>query len=329
MKPTHLLSAVLLTALLAGCTDFTPVHANRLSVFGIDVAAPRISTGAVVLLVNVSLDNADAPSGPVELTVKAFDGGTGLLALTNHTTVGVIGKDHTQSVTVGLDLPRVDSYRLVIEVTEAGQIVATREAVVSNLLALTPNLHESRLTISGMDFQVLSVNAGKVQIRTATALTSQGRASSKPLRLQIKAREVSTGLLADEQWIDVPAIAPEETKSIDVTVAVPEHYNYRVEATLWDGSVIVQTGRGDVQLLPTTTQPSDSQVVTTTPDVRVFAAPGEANGDFAFSDGAGRAGYDRNGPAASSKASTPAVGVIAAVAVLAGCAFLARRRLLP
>lgn len=326
MKLAGTMGACILAVLLAGCTDFTPtqvVHPNRLSILTIDVAAPRVSAGSVVLAVNVSIDNSDARSGDLDVVAKAFDLGTGLLALTNHSHIGRLARDVTVPVEVRLDLPHADGYRIEVSVAQDGQVALVQEVSASNLANLAVNAHQTGLGIDGVDFRVLDTNAGKVTFRATTYVTNEGRTTSAPLRLQLKAREVSTDLVADEEWVDVPALAVDATQPLPVELTVPQAYNYVVEAILWQGQIVVERGSGHVQLVPTSTIPAGERSVVTHPDVSAFRDPQSdpASGLYGRAGGAA--------PSTARKAATPGFEFAAGAVALLACLVLVRRRMHP
>lgn len=321
MRLAWLASALLV---LPGCTDFDAPGQNRIGITGIDVAAPVVSAGSVTLAVATTLDNLAARSGALNLTVKAFDGGSGMLVSTARAAVGVLEEDKSKEVVVRLELPRTSAYRIEVLVEQDGRQVQQGTVQVSNLQALEPTLYDTGLRVAAIDVQVQDTKDGRVELRCPVYLTNEGGAASRPLRLQLKAREVSTGILADEQWQDVTPIGRDQTRIQTLHITVPEHFNYALQAFLWDGDVIVEHGDGQVQLLPTYTKPADQQLVVTTPDVSVFRDSFEAD---AVSGAGGRGGptaYYGGDEKATGASSTPGIEVPLLLAALAGCALALR-----
>lgn len=275
---------------LAGClNDFDETRLNHLRISGIDVSAPHVGSGTVTLLVNVTLDNAMAKSGEVLLRVKAYNTATGLLVKTLEEQVGTMRADRTETVPVALDLPKQDGYRITVEASQDDRRVQTASVKVTEIAALDRTISDTGLRVTTLEFLVRNVTGDKVRIDTQVYLTNQGAAESETLRLQLKAREVSTGLLAAEEWTDVAAIPPEATRISTAALQVPDAYNYLVEAVLWDGDLIVGRGEGKVQLLPTFTVPKDEEVVVKRPVVEDFQHRGDgvdwANGAESDAEG--------------------------------------------
>lgn len=307
---------VALLGLLAGCIR-SDVEPNHVGIRRVDVAAPVVTSGTAVLAVNVTLDNAGGESGDLRLVVRGYDTDTGLLVITNETSPGRLPGDHTATYEVRLAVPRQAGYRIEVDLFEDERIVRTDGLVVSNVGGLEPNLFETGIKIASMDFLIQNVS-GRVDIEAKVYVTNEGRGDAKPLRLQLKAREVSTGLLSDEASVNVSGVPVEATKPFPVRLDVPQGYNYDVEAVLWDGDFVVGRGRGAVQLLPTYVKPTDTEIVVSRPNLADFA-PGASDGRSV-----GEGYYESTEPAPA----VPAPGALAALAAVALVAFLARSKVL-
>lgn len=306
------LPLLLLVPLLAGCTDFDAGRQNYLFVQGIDVSAPEVGTGRLVLLVNVTVDNSEAESGDLRVLTKAFDQDTGLLVKSVWTDVEPFGKEETRIVSVELDLPRANGYRLEVDLYQDDEIYRNARLDVGNLANLEPNLHDSGLRVSTIDFEVLSTAGNRTSVRATAYLTNEGTGASRPLSLQLKAREVSTDLLVAQVWAQVGSIGRDATRAFNATLSLPDGYNYDVEAVLWDGEIVVERGVGNVQFAPITTVNPGQSIVVTRPNLDEFAG-----GDGFGGDGDG----DSSGEEA-----TPGPAFVAVLAVLVLAAFVLRRR---
>lgn len=301
-----LVAFLLLASLLAGCTDFSDDGDSDLSVQGIDVAAPEVGAGRLGLAVHVALHNDGGRSGPVNVTVRAYDQSTGLLVQTAGLAAGRIAKHRTQDLVVPVTVPRAAGYRLVVDVDEDSELAQRASVEARNLAALEPNVHDTGLRIAASDFRVLSTSDDRAEVLASVALTNEGTSPSRALQLQVKAREDGTGLVVADEWTSVASVGLDATKLANVTLSLPQGYNYRVEAILWDGDVIVERGEGQVQFAPRTTVPKGQDVVVSTPDLTEFQ-------------------YDRGGQSSkSSKSPGPAIGLVA-IGVVAVA--LVRRRL--
>lgn len=323
MRRLALVLALLLVLPASGCLrDFDEQRPeNRVHLRGIDVAAPHVSSGSVLLEVNTTLDNRGADSDPISLVVKAFDQRTGFLQVTETTSNRTIAEDKTVSIPVTLDVPRRSGYRIEVQVHEDGRIVETGRVTVSNVAALEPTIHETSVAIPTMEFLVRNVSENRVRIESQIYLTNEGDDDSRPLRMQVKARDIETGLLADQAWRDVASIPPEETRIHEVDLEVPDEHNYAIEAVLWEGNLTVERGEDTVQLLPTTTKKADEDIVVSDPRIEDFLDEDRGRDGDAADRGA------RAPTESGDHAETPGVGVLAGLAVLAATAIaLSRRR---
>lgn len=297
---------IVLAALLAGCTDFSGDGEAELSLQGIDVSAPEVGAGRLGLAIHLAIHNGGGRSDPVNVTVRAYDLATGLLVETSEVSLGRLAKERTHDADVPITVPRAAGYRLVVDVEEDDERVHRATVQASNLASLEPNIHDTGLRIAASDFRVLSNDDDRAQVLASVALTNEGTSVSRPLQLQVKAREDATGLVVADEWTSVASVGLDATKLANVTLGLPAGHNYRIEAILWDGDVIVERGEGRVQFAPTTTVPAGHDVVVSTPDLD----------DFVYDGG--------DGSSKSSKSPGPAIGLV--LVGLVGLALLWRRR---
>lgn len=318
MRWLALLLVVSLLVPATGCIrDFEDRERhNRVDLRSIDVAAPSVTTGTVDLAVNATLDNRGSESDETRLRVKAFDTQTGFLEETKETANRTLTEDTTVTVGVLLELPRRAGYRIEIEVFEGGRIVDSGHVTVRNLASLEPTIQETSVSISEMEFMVRNVSRDRVRIETQLYLTNEGAGDSGPLRLQVKARDVETGLLADELWTDLGPIPPQQTRIESVELDVPDEHNYAVEAALWDDNLTVEKGQGTVELAPTSIRNASETIEVKDPSVEDFLRE-EQDRDRERGQG------DRGAEAQTQE--TPALGA-AVLAVLAAAAVAWRWR---
>lgn len=266
----------------AGCLNAfaEPIPPHHVEITSIDVAAPRITSATVLLRVNVTLDVTQGSTPPVRIEIKAFDSETRLLVSSTSRDVGPIPNDRTQAVALELEVPRTSSYRLDVGVYEAERLVQRASMQLGNVGTLERNLFDTGLKISEMDFLVENVTGSRVAIAAKIYVTNEANQASEALAMQVKAREISTSLLADESSAELPSIGPEATQVVSVDLDVPAGYNYEVEAVVWDGEFIVERGQGTVQLLPTVVKSQEDELIVSTPNLDEFVrtAPGAGGG---------------------------------------------------
>ena len=302
---------LLLSALLAGCTDFSDDGAG-LQVQGIDVAAPVVAAGRLTLSILPTIDNDGPRSGELNLTVKAYDSQTGLLAGSVSQAVGRMARDQTRTFDVRIELPRASTYRLTVDIEESGRLMYRTTVDARNLAVLEPNTHETGLRIAATDFRLLSTANSRAVVQASSYLTNEGAADSRPLTLQVRARDERTSLVVAEQWTRVGAIRPDATRPVNVTLDVPTGHDYAVELTLWDGDVIVERGAGRIQFGPTTTTATSTGVVVTTPNLAGLVYD---------------RGYADSGEYESSDNKTPGPGAVLVGIGLLAAVLVMRRRL--
>lgn len=247
-----LLTIILLLGVAAsGCLqDFDdPPPENRLQVHEIDITAPHVASGQVTLRVNVTLDNRHSESGEVELLFKAFDKATTLRETSRTVPLGVLDADSLTDLEVDLTLSKDSRYRIDVIAVEDGRPRDAESVQVSNLGALPSHLLDTGMRVGQLEFMVDNSSDDHVAIDAHIYITNEASETSKPLMVQIKARETSTKLLADEAWEPVETIEPEATKILRSALNAPGDFNYVIEAVLWAGDHRVGQGHGNVQLI--------------------------------------------------------------------------------
>lgn len=325
MRAALLASLLALSGALAGCLqEFEDPHHVR--IVGVDLAPASVLSQDVVLNVTSTLDNrGGGASGELKLVAKAYSEESGFLVAENETRVGRLAGDTTMPVGTFLRVPRAGAIRIDVSIFEDEQGLQSASVSARNLGALDPQVLDTGLRVRDMDFLVRNVttegNLTRARIQADLYVTNEGDAASEDLRVQVKAREIQTRLVADVAWIETGSIPPGATviRSADLTVA--DDYNYLIEVVTWRGDVVVARNEDTVQLAPTFVKPTDQELVTTNPNVNDFlqkgnqlTSPTSYEGDFA----AGR----------SAEPAVPGPGAAAALLalVVAFLVVLARRR---
>lgn len=240
-----LLASLLLTAtLLGGCAGLG--GSSGLEIRSIDVSAPVIGAGHVTLALNVTFEDAGKARDDHLLRVKTYDSDTGFLAATTERRLSE-GLPAGEPVELRVELPRSGTYHMEVQVLRGDDQVASGIVHVRDLSRLHPTVNDSGLRID-LDFRLLGLDGNRTDLRTTAYLTNEARTASRPLSLQLKAREVRTGLIAGEAWSGVAAVAPDATLAANATMDLALGRDYDVEAVLWDGSVVVERGQGRVAL---------------------------------------------------------------------------------
>lgn len=272
------LTALLVVALAgagAGCLrEFEDPH--RVQVTNLDLAAEKVLASTVVLNLTTYLDNVGGgTSGALRLVAKAFDETTGFRIAETTTEPPSLPGDTTRAISQYLTVPREGSVRLEVQLFEDDLFAHRASISARNLAVLKPEVFETGLQISEIDFIVNGTepgrgNATRAIIEAQLSITNEASAPSEDLRVQVKAREVSTSLIADTKWLQTGVIAPGTTSIRSVNLSVPDEFNYIVEFLTWRDDTIVDRAEGRVQLAPRFEVPKDKEVVITNPDITQF-----------------------------------------------------------
>lgn len=333
---------VLLALALSGCIrdfDETGEH-SFVRIASLELSPERVLSQHVVLNVTAILDNrGGGESDRVRLEAKAFSEETGFLLEETEAAVGELPSDTTRPVPMTLRVPREGSARIDVSLFVDDLGIQRYSVVARNLGNLEPEVLDTGLRISDVDFIVRGLDAGaggnrsgaRATIQTDLYVTNEGEAASEDLRVQVKAREAATRLVSDVAWVDTGQVAPGATVIRSVNVTVPDGYNYVFEILTWRGETVVARSEGVVQLGPTTyVKPKDQEVVTERPNVADFLTPvsGTPTGDYVGgrSGGSGAIAGSGNAPAPE----VPGFGAaLLVVALLSAVLILRLRRRMP
>jgi len=262
-----LLCGILLISLMT-CGCLRDFEESRLRVTDIDISPERVTSTSVLLNVTTYVENnGNGDSGEAKLILKAFDSTSGLLVGATTTPAGIIDKDKTLPVSQLISVEREGGYRIDVVLFEDEKRLRQRSVQIYGIGDLTPNINDIGIRIQEMDFLVENVTGSRVTIGVDLYLTNEGDFTSEDLPMLIKAREVDAGLLADKVWITTGSVEKEKTIVRSCEIAVPDGYNYIVEALIWKNDTIVERGEGVVQLNPKRTIPKDEEIVSS--DIRV------------------------------------------------------------
>lgn len=258
MLPFVLLICLAVLVFSAGC-----LKESSVAVTDITVGADKVTGAEVTLNVTTEIQNIRGVStGISRIQLKAYDTTSGLVIAEQASDAGFLGIGGSGAVTQNLTLPRAGSYRLVSTVFENGQRKGQGEKTVYNLERLTPDVQETGLSITDIDFLVRKVAGDKATIQTDIYFTNDNRVPSGAFEIEVKAKEEDAKLLADKQRAHIESIQPDATRVSSVSLTVPDQYNYVVEVLVWKNDTIVKRGEGYVRLRPGMMVKNDTQFVT-------------------------------------------------------------------
>jgi hypothetical protein len=305
-----ILLCLAMLALGAGC-----LRESSVDVTGITVGADKVTGSEVTLNVTTDIQNTNGiSSGISRVQLKAYDTASGLLVAEKTSDAGFLGIRGSGFSTQTIVIPRAGSYRLVSTVFENGQRKGQGEKTVYNLERLTPDIQETGLAISDIDFLVRKVTGDTATIQTDIYFTNNNRDPSGPFDIEVKAKEEDAQLLADKQRAHVESIQPDATRVSSVSLSVPDQYNYVVEVAVWKNETIILRGEGNVRLRPGVQVPKDTQFVTKQIETSKFV------------QGSSDAGYVTAIPAPYATMKSPGFGVLPGLVALGSLAIIAHVR---
>ncbi len=297
---------------------------SRVNITTIDLSPERVLSSTVELNLTTYLDNAGGgTTGALRLLAKAYSQDTGFLIAHTEDNLTPLPGLTTRGVTQQLAVPREGSIRIDITLFEDGHALRVGSITARNLGVLKPDVFETGLKIGEMDFTVEEVvegargNGTRVRIEAGLYFTNEATTPSEDLRVQVKARETPTQLVADTQWLTTGTISPGTTIIRTTNLTVPDGYNYIVEILTWRGDVIVDRAEGRVQLAPTFVVPKDQEFVVTNPNVNDFIRPPTSP--------TATPGYPQYG-APDSATGVPSITLVASLVAVAIAALVARGR---
>lgn len=312
-----LLVALLAPGAFAGPEE-EPIRPGPVDIADVTIQPDAVGGQTATLQVNTALRHRGNPTPNVTVQVRAIDSESGLLETTETVAVGELSDDSEQSVPANLTVAREGGYQIEIAVYQNGQRVATGGRSVAGMEALTPEYARTPVefstleTLPPIDVSVQAAGEQRSELNIATWLTNRGDGPTGEIRIGIVVRQADSNLVADRTETSVEAIESGRTAATELTVAVPNQYNYYVDAIIWKDGVVVDTARTAVNLDPSERISADE----TRREVEFEV------GDFERDDGAPQ--RPRETEAAQEEA--PGFGVLVAAIALLVAALLARRR---
>ncbi|HPJ30162.1 MAG TPA: hypothetical protein PLZ42_02085 [Methanothrix sp.] len=253
--PKEILYPLLTLALFAaivssGCSE-TSDSVKGLKIAEMDLSAEEITGATMTINVTTYVENQGRlRSKNASIILKAYETKNNLLEAQVRSEMGPIEKGTTANITDTLELPKRGSYRIEATLFEEEEKRSTASRTVYNLESLTADVDVMNVRIGGMDFMVREAENGTVKIHTEIYFTNVGPTTSPDYRIEVKAREVDSGLVADKRETNVGEIPPQGTVIRSVNLSVPDQYNYRAEVLIWRNASIVGQGEDYVLLKP-------------------------------------------------------------------------------
>ena len=253
--PKEILYPLLTLAIFAaiassGCSESSD-SVKGLKIAEMDLSAEEVTGATVTINVTTYVENQGRlRSKNASIILKAYETKNNLLEARVRSELGPVEKGMTANLTNTLELPKKGSYRIEATIFEEDEKSSTASRTVYNLEGLTSDVDVMNVGIGGMDFMVKKAENETVQIQTDIYFTNVGPTMSPDYRIEVKAREVDSGLVADKKETNVGEIPPQGTVIRSVNLTVPDQYNYRAEVLIWRNSSVVGQGEGHVLLRP-------------------------------------------------------------------------------
>ena len=294
---------------------------GKLVVRDLAISAGEVSGETAELRVRTRLAHAGPDARNVTVELRATDLESGLLVTTAQVPVEPIEGDREVAVNGTLRVAREGGYRIEAVVYHEGQRRASADRRVEGVGALRPpdadspvEFHEFRGSDQpAIEYRIAGSTNRTATLAVTTYLTNTGDDPAGDLRLVLKARQAESGIVAASTTVEIGQIAAGRTATPTAELAVPDGYNYYLDAQLWADGVIVGTARSAANLDPTETL----SVNETRREVELEVSD--------FEPGGGRDVARERTPAAATDGQPGFTAVLAVLALLA-VALLARRR---
>jgi PGF-CTERM protein len=176
--------------------------------------------------------------------------------------VPTIDSEREKSVTQNLSVERRGDYRIETVVFSDGKRIAEGGKDVCGVGALQPDYartsvdfhwNDGTSAFPPIDYSIANVSDDRVSLDVSTYLTNEGDDSSEDVRVVFIARQANSNIVTDRATVPVGTIDAGRTANPVATVAVPDGYNYYLDAVLWKDGVVVGTARSAANLDPSKT----------------------------------------------------------------------------
>ncbi|MFC7079676.1 DUF7490 domain-containing protein [Halorussus caseinilyticus] len=318
--------AVVPGAIADADTERDPVRPGHLDIQEVSIAPGPVSGGTATLQVDTRLAHSRGRSENVSVLVRAVHLESGLVETTKQTPVSTISGEREVSVLQNVSVERSGGYRVETIVYRDDERIAEGSKEVRGVGTLTPEYARTSVRfhwqggdgLPPIEYTVADAADNRTTLDVSTFLTNEGDAASKELRVVFTARQADSNIVADRASVEVGTVRPGRTATPSVELAVPDGYNYYLDAVLWKDGVIVGTARSVANLNPTETVEANETVR------EVGLEVGDFDGDRQDEK---RRDYEETvTESAAADGGVPGFGVGAATAALVGALLLARRR---
>ncbi|USZ67545.1 PGF-CTERM sorting domain-containing protein [Halorussus salilacus] len=306
--------------------DSDPVRPGHVSIEEVSIAPGAVSGGTANLTVDSRLGHRGGTTENVSVLVRAVGLESGLEETAVRAEVGEISGDREVSVVRNLSVERAGGYRIETVVYRDDERIADGSKEVRGVGTLVPEYARTSVDfhwradddLPAVEYTVADAGDNRTALNVSTYLTNEGDDPSEELRVVLTARQADSNIVADRATVPVGTIEPGRTATPNAELAVPDGYNYYLDAVLWKDGVVVGTARSVANLDPTETIEADETV----------REVGIEVGDFEDDDaGAAGAARETEEPAADAgEGGTPGFTAAGALTALVAALLLARRQ---
>lgn len=307
---------------IADRTGTDPEPDGTLQIEEIAISTSRVGGETLELSTDARLEHTGGVTENASVEFRAVGLDTGLVVDSRRVSLEPIRDDRELSTTEALTVDRGGDYRIEAIVYQNDQRVGLGQKEVRGTSALTPEYADSPVTfyrfvqhdLPVIEYTIADAGANRSTLSVSTHLTNAGASTAENLELVVTARQVDSGIVADEQSVQVDGIGAGETVTPEATVTVPDQYNYYLDAVLWADGTLLETARSGASLDPTETVPVNETERTLQLDVGEFE-----RGDAPLEP--------TQTPQSADDGDGPGFGVLTALgALVAGLLVLARNR---
>ncbi|HIH43961.1 MAG TPA: hypothetical protein HA257_02405 [Candidatus Methanoperedenaceae archaeon] len=231
--------------------DVVTPPAGHLSIREVDVRAEKVSGETVQLNVSVFLDHGGETVHDSYILLRAVNMDSGLKVDEASTAVPEISGERTARVFSRLVLPRTGRHEVSMMVFIDGSVRDRGSVVINGLGGLEPESHRTGVKVSDIVFVIKEVRGDRVIVEPRMYLDNYGSNESEDLRLQVRAREVDSNILAGDTLVQTSRIPPESTVIRNAELDIPAQQNYIVEVLLWKKDALSGRWSSALNLAPT------------------------------------------------------------------------------
>ncbi len=189
------------------------------------------------------------------LRIYVYDRGTNLLLRRYEVKIPERRTEGLNEIDATLSFEKDRSYRLKFLIVKDNKIADARIMSLSGLDNLIPKDKRLKVTLKDVDFQVVGVNDGKVNVRVRFYV--QSLEDYNDTTFHVKAIQAESNVLADESWLRTD-IHKGKTAIIESNLTVPKDYNYVVKLEAWRNGSLLKTWIEYLNLAPTKTIPKET-----------------------------------------------------------------------